>query len=518
MNDGKGTETLSYDQGSEHRGLMTGVSDSQSGSFSATYNANGDIATQSYPNGMTATTTTNEADQGVGVTYTKTTNCASACTWFADQIVPSIHGQWLSQSSSLSSQSYTYDASGRLSWVYDTLSGQCATRQYGYDADSNRTNLTSRSPNADGSCNTVAGGASQTWTYDAADRITTPGYAFDVMGRITGVPAADAGGNSEVTTYFANDMVNSISEAGVTDTASLDPIRRIRQWATSTDSSKTETLHYSADGDSPSWVAESSSGSTWTRNVPAVGGLVGTVDQSGAVTLQIVSLHGDVVATASASQSATSLTATFEQTEFGQPRSQTTARYGWLGGYARAKNTTSGLITMGMRLYSPSTGRFLQTDSVFGGSANAYDYAAQDPINNLDLGGDQLIACRGGTLVPLARIYGGRHQIEGRFQYQCANPQFLIDFRLRPCVQGTTQVFPVLVWGARECALSRNMTAAIVLFGDTSGTVTTQWRSCIKGELYRSSFGVNITWYADTDRETISNIDTRINGVVYAKC
>ena len=31
--------------------------------------------------------------------------------------------------------------------------------------------------------------------------------------------------------------------------------------------------------------------------------------------------------------------------------------------------------------------RFLQTDPVLGGSANSYDYAGQDPINNLDLDG-----------------------------------------------------------------------------------------------------------------------------------
>jgi hypothetical protein len=42
---------------------------------------------------------------------------------------------------------------------------------------------------------------------------------------------------------------------------------------------------------------------------------------------------------------------------------------------------------MGVRLYNPNTGRFLQTDPIPGGSANPYDYANQDPINNTDIAG-----------------------------------------------------------------------------------------------------------------------------------
>jgi hypothetical protein len=44
-------------------------------------------------------------------------------------------------------------------------------------------------------------------------------------------------------------------------------------------------------------------------------------------------------------------------------------------------------VLMGARLYDPLTGRFLQVDSVFGGSCNAYDYAGQDPLNYTDVSG-----------------------------------------------------------------------------------------------------------------------------------
>ena len=66
---------------------------------------------------MTANYTYNPTVKPTGLEYIKTTHCTEKCTWFSDSIVPSIHGQWLDQTSTLSSQTYTYDAAGRLTQV-----------------------------------------------------------------------------------------------------------------------------------------------------------------------------------------------------------------------------------------------------------------------------------------------------------------------------------------------------------------------------------------------------------------
>jgi RHS repeat-associated protein len=74
-----------------------------------------------------------------------------------------------------------------------------------------------------------------------------------------------------------------------------------------------------------------------------------------------------------------------EQTEYGLDCAVNTSdRYEWLGGAQRASDTVADIVLMGVRLYNPTTGRFLQIDPVVGGSADAYDYCNGDPINCYD--------------------------------------------------------------------------------------------------------------------------------------
>jgi RHS repeat-associated protein len=75
--------------------------------------------------------------------------------------------------------------------------------------------------------------------------------------------------------------------------------------------------------------------------------------------------------------------------EYGNPRDTATIgarRYGWLRQATRRRHP-GGLTLMGVRLYNPTTGRFLSTDPIPGGNANPYEYCSADPINCTDLDG-----------------------------------------------------------------------------------------------------------------------------------
>lgn len=415
--DGKGTYTYVYDGTDstglkERRGLLTAMQvDLPSGTpsnFSGAYDSAGTLTQQKYPGGLMATWTHDVEGSATALDYTFE---GDPVVGFSRQFDSA--GQARTVSGPVSSQVHQYDGRNRLTKVEDTYSGQCTTRSYTLTGDSNRTSLRTYDPGLGGECQSSALGSEVSLQFDAADRITTNGYTYDKLGRTTTIPAdhtVNQGGETVTATYHSNDMVATLAQKLHQGSAlvergqdfTIDASDRVSITRTLTGGvSLEETInHYADDSDSPAWIETKSRPDasapwdvSWKRYVADLaGGLAVTHDSHGATEVQIANLHGDIVGTAAVGSA--ELESYSEQTEYGLARDPGGALdqpYRWHGSAQRSSNTVPGLVLMGVRLYNPSTGRFLTIDPVEGGTDNRYVYTA-NPINQSDLTGEAIPA------------------------------------------------------------------------------------------------------------------------------
>jgi YD repeat-containing protein len=375
--------TYTYKGGTEHRGLLTTLTDSSLGTVSGVYDAGGALTTQTLASGLSQAFSTDPTGATTNTTWTDNTGNV----FLSDTVVPDAHGQWATESGSGLpwARTYGYDQAGRLTSVQETQNGTCTTRTYTFDINSNRTQAASYPADSTGACTTTSTPTStQTLTYDNADRMlptgTATGTAYDAWGRITTLPAAltasPTAGDTTVG-YFANDMVNTLTQGPGTRTWTLDPGGRLAQMATTGLGSTAQTNHYpDASTDSPTWVLDTDPTGAVTNHrylTGLAGNLLADLSTGAATStqIQLVGLHGDVEVTTTPTATASPDGATLDVDEYDNIRDSTGntttgPRYSWLGGKQRATDTgTTGLILMGARLYTPKLGRFLSTDPVY---------------------------------------------------------------------------------------------------------------------------------------------------------
>jgi hypothetical protein len=359
-NGGTGKQTYAYNATTKAREELW---DSAAGTFSASYDAEGKLTSEVYPNAMCANYTRNSAGEATRVEYVKTTNCSEvgAPVWFSETRNPAVRGETFSRTNTLASETYAYDSVGRLTETHETPASEgCSTRLYAYDEESNRTSQTTRTPGVAGKCATE-GGTVLSHTYDEGNRLTDTGISYDSFGNITKLPAADAEGHELSSTFYVDNAVASQSQNGVTNNYYLDSEGRVRE----TVSGATTTItHYDGPGDGVAWTSET--GGKSTRNIAGIDGSLSAIQTNGGTpVLQLHDLQGNVIATAALSTTETKLLSTYNSTEFGVPNAgKTPPKYAWLGAADIASAFSSGVITYGATSYVPQTGRSLQSEAV----------------------------------------------------------------------------------------------------------------------------------------------------------
>ncbi|GAA2811529.1 polymorphic toxin type 17 domain-containing protein [Kitasatospora sp. CM 4170] len=385
VSDPTGSTTYAYDRAKEPRGLVTSVTDSVAGEFTAKYGPDGQLVEQTYPGGIVRKDTTNAVGEATSRTYTRTSD--NKVIW-AQTTDISTQGQVAKDTSSTATRSYQYDRLGRLVKAEQTtVATGCVTRQYAFDAHSNRLSKQTSPHGAAGECST-GGATAENHTYDSADRLTDNGFTYDAFGRT--VKTATGATN----TYWANDRVAAQEKGDTKQEWAVDAAHRLTAFTTSKKqadgswaNATSKLNHYGDDADEVRWTIEDTTQGTLTRNVSGPDAdLAATTSKTGDVQLQLTNLFGSVVIT---TDTALTKPVVLDFDEFGIPQDgQANVRYGWLGGKQRSAEAQDGDILMGARLYSPALGRFLQIDPMPGGNASPYDYCTGDPVNCTDLDGN----------------------------------------------------------------------------------------------------------------------------------
>ncbi|MGV9307563.1 DNRLRE domain-containing protein [Nonomuraea sp. NPDC003727] len=340
------TTVYAYDHAVEPRGLLTSVTDSVAGVFTARYDDDGRVVAGELPGGLRLAAVYDEIGQPFARVYTRDGVDGPV---LIDQAGLSVHGQPVLQlrTDTMTDRTLGYDRAGRPTSVQEIAFPVCSLRRYAYDGQGNRTRMAVQSseeecPQADDAAATITG-----YTY-ADGRLTGDGYGYDGLGRTTALP----GGR---TVDYADDGAPSKVTAGDQALAwARDPMGRVRSETAETGA--VTVHHYGSDGESPRWLTE---GGAMVRTVAGIGGeLAALTSATGAVRVQLTTLHGDVGTELDLDSGAATVLGFDEFGVATRPR-----RYGWLG--ARfVSGVPGGLLLIGTRLYDPALGRFLQSPYV----------------------------------------------------------------------------------------------------------------------------------------------------------
>lgn len=389
--------TIHLDSSTEHvtqysyydNGLLHEVTDQLSGITHYTYKDNGLVDTITYPNTTKAVHSYNSRNWLITISNQKSDNTIIAeFTYSYDTTYWGKNGTRTSvvenilkpDGNRISAQvDYEYDDLYRLTHEHRIAygggdAGVAYEYNFAYDAAGNRKSWQ------------VVGGSTTNYTYDAANKMTSPGtFTYDDKGNIS-----------------------TIASGGVTTTYTWDLLNGMTQWSKT--GQTTIDFLYNADG---MRVRKTPSGGTATNFLLDGAEIVEEITGASVVAyvgLELVSqisgatrtiYHADGIGSTRAMSDGSQVVAeagiydAYGNLKAEYPASSAPS-FGYAGLYRYYADST-GLDYLKARFYDPAVGQFLSRDPV-AGSTEQYVYATGDPVNRIDPSGEKC------TLVSRRRI------------------------------------------------------------------------------------------------------------------